>query len=230
MSEGPVAQLARIRARLADLGRPDVRIVAVTKTHGPDVIDLLLRAGHRDFGENRIAEARAKFERVSVADVEPLYHYLGPLQSGQARQTAETFDFVHGVSSLTALESLQKECAKRRRKDRAPLCYLVQVRLTDEPGKLGGMTVEEVEASVPFPVNDACLFAGFMTMGPATGRAEDARPIFRRLRELRDQILPGGHLSMGMSGDWELAVEEGSTMVRIGTAIFGERHGGPWVP
>ncbi len=230
MSEGAAGRLAGIRRRLAELGRPGVRIVAVTKTHGPEVIRELLSAGHQDFGENRVGEARAKFQLITPSTISPIYHYLGPLQSGQARHVAETFDFVHGVTSMGALEALRRECGKRREKERGALRYLVQVKLTEEAGKLGGMTAEELASCAPFSSDPCCVFSGFMTMGPATGRPEDARPIFRRLRELRDQHLPGGELSMGMSDDWELAVEEGASMIRIGTALFGERHGGPWIP
>lgn len=229
-------RIASIRQRLNDLGRPDLRIIAVSKTHGPERIREMLDAGLRDFGENRQNEARDKFPLVDLSglapDALPVYHHIGPLQSGAARQIPGLFHWVHGASSFSALNSLHK--AVRRFADDGsdasflPLRYLIQVDLTGEASKAGGMAVDEVRNADAFPGDDVMIFSGFMAMGPEDQDPVRTREVFQRLRELRDEILPGGELSMGMSGDWELAVEEGATMIRIGTALFGTRGGGPW--
>jgi PLP dependent protein len=230
-----------IRNRLAQLGRPDVRIIGVSKTHGPERIRGWLEAGLRDFGENRQNEARDKFPLVPVADLpperRPIYHHIGPLQSGAARQIPGLFTYVHGVGSSSALEALQTAAARHAERERPPddperwpLRFLIQVRLTDEASKAGGFSPEELAALREIPETPECRFAGFMTMGPADGDLAGARSAFAALRALRDARLPGGELSMGMSGDWELAVEEGATMIRIGSALFGQRAGGPWRP
>ncbi|MCR9144809.1 MAG: YggS family pyridoxal phosphate enzyme [bacterium] len=248
------SRIDAIRDRLQALGRPDVRIIGVSKTHGPERIVEVYRAGLRDFGENRQNEARDKFPLVARAldgaradaalrqsgpagdapgNLErPTYHHIGPLQSGSARQIPGLFDYVHGVSSLgpdTPLDTLMK-AAERRLSPGAEgsLHYLVQVALTAEETKAGGMPIEAVRNLDSFPENDFVRFAGFMTMGPQSQEPVLTRQVFQRLRELRDAIFPEGELSMGMSGDWELAVAEGATMIRVGTAIFGPRGAGPW--
>ncbi len=233
--------LDRIRNRLVQLGRPDVRIIAVSKTHGPERIRGWLEAGLRDFGENRQNEARDKFPLVRVDDLplarRPIYHHIGPLQSGAARQIPGLFTYVHGVGSLPALAALQQAAARYASREspaadpeRWPLRFLVQVRLTDEATKAGGFTPEDLAALDDIPDAPECRFVGFMTMGPADGAPGPTRAAFGALRAIRDARLPGGELSMGMSGDWELAVEEGATMIRIGSALFGQRAGGPWRP
>ena len=233
--------LNRIRQRLRELGRPDVRIIAVSKTHGPEVITELLRAGHRDFGENRQSEARDKIPLVELSGIPldrvPVYHHIGPLQSSGARQLPGLFTWVHGASSLHGIEALAKAALhhngtleKALPPDLWPMRYLIQVRLTSEETKLGGMAEEELLAMDRFPENEGLRFAGFMSMGPENGDPAETREVFQRLREIRNRILPGGELSMGMSQDWEIAVEEGATMVRLGTTIFGRRKAAPWKP
>lgn len=233
--------LDRIRSRLIELGRPDVRIIAVSKTHGPERIVEFLRYGQIDFGENRQNEAREKFPLVDLQglpkNIRPIYHHIGPLQSGSARQIPAFFSYVHGVSSLSALEILAraalKEGERRARtgdETRWPIRYFVQVKLTGERSKAGGFLPDEVAAISKFPENESLRFSGFMTMGPENQDPVWTGEVFHRLRELRDQILPGGELSMGMSGDWELAVSHGATMIRLGTILFGERGGAPWRP
>lgn len=233
--------LDHIRKRLVQLGRPEVRIIGVSKTHGPERIRGWLEAGLRDFGENRQNEARDKFPLVRVDDLpperRPIYHHIGPLQSGAARQIPGLFTYVHGVGSIPALEALHQAAARYAARERPaddperwPLRFLIQVRLTDEATKAGGFTPEELSALAEIPETPECRFAGFMTMGPADGAPGPTRAAFAALRAIRDARRPGGELSMGMSGDWELAVEEGATMIRIGSALFGQRAGGPWRP
>ena len=184
----------------------------------------------RDFGENRQNEARDKFPLVPVDDLvselRPIYHHIGPLQSGASRQIPGLFDWVHGASSRSALEKLADACQRRE----AAVQYLIQVRLTDEESKAGGMEPAAIRGQDRFVENDFLKLRGFMTMGPESQDPTETREVFARLRELRDEILPDGELSMGMSGDWEIAVEEGATMIRIGSALFGTRGPGPWKP
>lgn len=198
-------------------------MIAVSKTFPAERITELLRAGHRDFGENRQNEARDKFPRVDLTgltpDQSPVYHHIGPLQSGAARQIASLFDFAHGASSDTGIEALRKACEKRTR----PMSYLIQVLLTGEESKLGGMSEENLRNLSSFPESPNLKMIGLMTMGPSSGDPAQTRAVFRRLRQLRDELLPGGELSMGMSHDFEIALEEGATMIRIGSLLFGSR-------
>ncbi|MBW7857764.1 MAG: YggS family pyridoxal phosphate-dependent enzyme [Leptonema sp. (in: Bacteria)] len=226
----PVQSLASIQEELNRLGHTSVRVIVVTKTHGPELIDSLIQAGHRDFGENRFNEAKAKFKLVN-ADVEPIYHHIGPLQSGFARNLPGLFQFIHGASSISALNSLLKAAIKYFETTGRVTKYLVQLNLTGEESKLGGMTESEFLAiQSKLPNQSALQWVGFMTMGPTDQDKTMTRSVFQHLRSIRDQHLPNGELSMGMSGDWQIAVDEGATMLRIGTAITGVRVGGPWSP
>jgi len=226
--------LSALKQELEKIGR-NVRIVVVTKTHGPEVISRLLLAGHRDFGESRVNEARAKAALVEASS-SPIYHHIGPLQSGNARQIAALFSYVHGASSRSAIQALA-ENAKRFEQspeapvmdsERWPIRYLLQIRLTDEQTKLGGMTEEELRNTDRFLENSALKFSGFMTMGPENGDPIETREVFHRLREIKERYKPDGELSMGMSQDWRIAVEEGATITRPGSLILGERKEGPW--
>mgnify|MGYP001798132317 CR=1 FL=1 len=237
-------RIALLQSRTTELSAPDqhVRLIGVSKTHGPERIAELHAAGLRDFGENRQNEARDKFPLVTPllpADAPPpCYHHIGPLQSGSARQIAPLFDWVHGVSDPgargDALDTLLKSAARRRPElagsGRGPLHYLFQIDLTGEASKAGGLAPEVVRGLDRFPENEHARFAGFMTMGPGSQDPGETREVFERLRELRDELAPKSELSKGMSGDWELAVQAGATMIRIGTARFGPRGPGPWRP
>ena len=236
MEHSSQAALEEMRRSLMEMGRPDITIVAVSKTHGPERIDELANLGLRDFGENRYNEARDKFPEVKYTDpVEPLiYHHIGPLQSGFARNLPGLFHRVHGASSISALEKLAKS-ALRYSQDNVdlpatqwPMQYLIQLRLTGEQSKLGGLSPEEFLSLDTLPENEALKFNGFMTMGPENQDPVETREVFHRLREMRDQCLPEGELSMGMSGDWKIAVEEGATLIRLGSVLFGPRKGAPW--
>ena len=243
-------RVTALREQLRALGRPDVRIIGVSKTHGPERIVELYQAGLTDFGENRQNEARDKFPLVARtletgdnvarplaespsdpgARAAPIHHHIGPLQSGSARQIPGLFDWVHGVSAVgpsSPLETLQK-AADRKLPSGQTINYLIQVALTGEASKAGGMPVDQLRNLDAFPESEALRFRGFMTMGPQSQEPEATREVFHQLRELRDQFLPDGELSMGMSGDWQLAVAEGATMIRVGTALFGPRGAGPW--
>ena len=228
--------LEEIRQTLSRMGRPDVNIVAVSKTHAPESIDALAALGLRHFGENRFNEARDKFPEVAYSnDADPLiFHHIGPLQSGFARNLPGLFHRVHGASSLSAIEKLVRAAEKYAESNpdiKAPLWpmeYLIQIRLTSEESKLGGMSVAEFRGLDSLPENQAIRFRGFMTMGPENQDPVQTREVFHQLRELRDESFPEGELSMGMSGDWPIAVEEGATIIRLGSVLFGPRESGPW--
>lgn len=204
-------------------------MVVVTKTHGPEIIDRLLEAGHADFGENRVTEARMKFPLVHSHPTTPVYHHIGPLQTGSARNLPGLFHWVQGVSSLSALKPLLRAARKHHQATGEGVRYLVQLNLTGESSKLGGMSYRDfAEIEAELPREPALEMRGFMTMGPTEADAGRTRQVFRQLREIRDRHFPRGELSMGMSDDWKIAVDEGATMLRIGTAITGTREGPPW--
>ncbi len=217
----------------------NIRLIVVTKTHPPEVISKLLAAGHRDFGENRQNEARDKFPLVDIAGLapeqRPVYHHIGHLQSGAARQMAGLFHWVHGASSLSALTELGRGAEKfasgmedSRLEELFPIRYLIQLHLTDDQTKLGGLTESELRSWKSFPESPFLKMSGFMTIGPTSQDPVETREVFHRLFEIRNELFPQGELSMGMSGDWEIALAEGATMIRIGSAIVGERRGAPW--
>lgn len=227
----PVRALENIREELDRRGHREVRIVVVTKTHGPELIETLLKAGHNEFGENRFTEARAKFARVHPQAIRPIYHHIGPLQSGFARNLPGLFHVIQGCSSISALSRLLKAARRHFTATGEGLQYLIQLNLTEESSKLGGMSEEEfLRCRHLLPSEEALSWRGFMTMGPSDQDVKRTAAVFRRLRQIRDEHLPEGDLSMGMSGDWQIAVEEGATILRIGTAITGTRAGGPWKP
>lgn len=222
-------RLADVRARVARAagrsGRDpaSVRLVAVSKTFTADHVRAAAGAGQIDFGENKIQEALQKME--ACADLPLHWHLVGHLQSNKARK-AVRFDTVHSMDSPDLVRKLDDAAVGAGRR----LDALVQVDLAGEPTKHG---VREVELR---PIFDAAVSArairivGLMLLPPAVDDPEAARPYFRELRDVRERLIADGvepsmlrELSMGMSHDFEVAVEEGSTMVRVGTAIFGAR-------
>jgi len=203
--------VARACAR-AGRSPDDVLLIAVSKTMDVERVRLAIAAGVAALGENRVQEAKEKIEALG----RPVpWHLIGSLQTNKARDAARLFDWIHSVDRLDLAQELS------RRADRA-LNILLQVNLGDEPQK-GGVTaaelkrLHEVVAALP-----NLKVRGLMAIPPATEQPEQARPFFRQLRELREQ-LGLEHCSMGMSADFEVAIEEGATMVRVGTAIFGPR-------
>jgi pyridoxal phosphate enzyme (YggS family) len=221
------ARLAGVRERIsaaagrAGRGASDVRLIAVTKGVDPSRIEEVIAAGVGDIGENRAQEARRKRDAVLRPAT---WHMLGHVQSNKAAAVADLFDVVHSIDSDRILRML----ADRRSPAHAPLTVLIEVELTGIPGRSGVS-----ETALPSLVRSAegvsnVNLAGLMTIAPPVQYAADARPFFQRLRRLRDsaqestgRALP--ELSMGMSDDFEVAVEEGATLVRIGRAIFGAR-------
>jgi pyridoxal phosphate enzyme (YggS family) len=232
------SRLDEIRGRLAACARragraPDdaLKLIAVSKTHPAELVLEAMRAGVADFGENRVQEAEEKIETVSRAEFDaasrPRWHLIGHLQSNKARRAVKLFDLIHTVDSTELIERLERTCADE---GRAKLPVLLQVDLAGEAAKAGARVdaLPELIAKV-----ESCRhvqLTGLMTLPPFYEDVERVRPYFRRLRELRDEWRERGafgdgrgELSMGMSHDYEVAIEEGATMVRIGTAIFGAR-------
>ena len=224
-------RLTGIRERIAAAARStgrdpsSVLLVAVSKTFPIEAVREAYAAGQRDFGENRVQEGLQK-SAVST-DLRIRWHLLGHLQTNKARKAAPAFATIHSVDSV---ELLQKIDAAAAEEGRTPE-LLIQVDLAGEATKFG---VPPQDVPRLFDAAAGCRaarVAGLMTLPPVPESPEDGRPWFRKLRNLRDEWLAAGvpasmltELSMGMSGDFEVAIQEGSTMVRVGTAIFGSRY------
>ena len=213
------ANLGRVQEAVARAcaraGRsPDhVLLIAVSKTMEAERIRLAIEAGVAALGENRVQEAK---DKIAVLGHPVPWHLIGSLQTNKARDAARLFDWIHSVDRLDLARELS-----RRAGDRV-LNVLLQVNLGDEPQK-GGIAPAEVKRLAESVAGLPGLrVRGLMAIPPAAENPEDTRPHFRRLRELRDE-LGFEHCSMGMSADYEVAIEEGATMVRVGTAIFGPR-------
>jgi pyridoxal phosphate enzyme (YggS family) len=199
-----------------------VLLIAVSKTMDAERVRLAVAAGVAALGENRVQEAREKIEALG----HPVpWHLIGGLQTNKARDAARLFDWIHSVDRL----ELAQELSRRAHAAARTLSILLQVNLGDEPQK-GGVAPAETkrlcEAVAGLP---GLRVRGLMAIPPAAPTPEETRPHFRTLRELRDS-LGLEHLSMGMSADYEVAIEEGATMVRVGTAIFGPRASAPLSP
>jgi len=199
----------------------DVRIVAVTKTHGIDAVREARRAGLHAVGENRVQEALAKMDAAADVDVE--WHLIGTLQMNKARHAAGRFALVHSLDRVELATALGRRVAPGSRQ-----AVLVQVNCSGEPQK-GGVEPEGLERLLAAVQAIAELEArGLMTLAEFTEDPVVQRRAFRLLRELRDGAASRGYalpeLSMGMSGDYAVAVEEGATMLRLGTALFGPRE------
>ncbi len=230
--------LAEVRRRIdaaahqAHRNPADIRLIAVSKTFPVADVLAAAAAGQRDFGENRVQEGLSKIDAARAAIGAPHsggaleWHLIGHLQSNKARKAAMAFAWIHSIDSVDLLRKIDEAAVQSGTRPRV----LIQVDLAHEATKSGADA-----AGVPAIVEAglagrAVQLAGLMIVPPMAANPEDARPWFRQLRELRDQLVAGGvpasalrELSMGMSHDFEVAIEEGATHVRIGTAIFGER-------
>lgn len=213
---------ARVARAAESAGRDPtaVRIIGVTKTVGREAVDAAYTAGARDFGENRVQDALRKFTPPLPGDAR--LHLIGSLQSNKARDAVALFDVIHSVDRPSLVTALEHRAAGASKK----LRVLIQVNVAREAQK-HGCQPEDAEALARAAAAAPHLqVVGLMTIAPLVASPEDARPIFRGLRELRDAIatahptLPLAELSMGMTNDFEIAVQEGATMVRIGRAIF----------
>jgi pyridoxal phosphate enzyme (YggS family) len=193
----------------------EITLVAVTKGFEASAIRTAFNLGIRNFGENRVQEAEGKITGLSDLRGAITWHMVGHLQSNKAKDALHLFDIIHSVDSVR-LAAILNRLAK------APFRILLEVNVAGETTK-AGFKPDEVGAAVKEIKQFSNLkLLGLMTVAPMTDEPEKVRPVFRRLRELRDS-LGLEHLSMGMTDDFEVAVEEGSTMLRIGRAIFGER-------
>jgi pyridoxal phosphate enzyme (YggS family) len=224
-SEQIAANVRTIRERLDDAaaaaGRDpaEVRLIAVSKTVGADAIRAAIDAGVTDLGENYVAELREK--RPALADLSPRWHYIGALRSGTAHHVADLADVVQTLAGEHAARRLAGRAARAGRR----LDALLEIDFT---GERAGIDPDDApEAAELFRTLDGIRLRGLMTIAPLGTTPEDAAPWFRRLRELRDRLRDRHpnvlDLSMGMSLDYAVAVREGATMVRIGTAVFGAR-------
>ncbi len=219
----------RISFACAQSNRPreSVKLVWVSKFHPIEAVRNAMTLGATDFGENRVQEAVEKF---TVRDLKIHCHIIGPVQSNKLKKAALVADYIHSVASVEAVDKLEKVCADADK----TLDILFQVNAGEEETK-SGLEIHEAEPFLLSLENHApcphLRFRGLMAIGKNTGIAEDSRECFAFLRKLQQKFLARGgifqnfdQLSMGMTGDLEVAIEEGATMIRVGTALFGERH------
>jgi pyridoxal phosphate enzyme (YggS family) len=219
--------LSRVRERIehaaAKVGRDpgEIKLVAVTKTVAVERIREAIAAGATSFGENYVQEAKTKIEEIGKSGIH--WHFIGHLQSNKAKYAVSLFDLIHAVDSITLARDLDKRAAAAAK----IVGCLIEVNLSQEGSKFG--VSKERTSELIHGLRDLKNISvqGLMTMPPYADDPEAARPYFAALRKLRDEIAGSGipllELSMGMSSDFEKAIEEGATIVRIGTAIFGER-------
>ena len=223
--------LAAVRQRIADaasrVGRrgEEIKLVAVSKTHPAETLRQAVSAGVHIFGENKVREAEGKIAEIGRDRAE--WHLIGHLQSNKARRAVQLFDVIHSVDSLELATRLERICMEECREQ---LSVFVQVDLAGEETKSGIAEDNLNEMSAYLQTCKHLRFDGLMSLPPFFGEAENARSFFKRLKIIRDELLLQnafasgvGELSMGMSHDFEIAIEEGATVVRVGTAIFGER-------
>lgn len=220
------ALLARIQSAAAAAGRAGggIRLVAVSKTFPSEAIRQAIAAGVSDIGENYIQEARDKFEALQGTAVK--WHFIGRLQTNKAKQAVRMFDLIHTLDSYKLALELDR-CARRLHKIQP---VLIQVNMAGEATKAGVAPEEALPLVRQAAALENIAVKGLMTMPPYFNAPERVRPFFGALRQLRDRIrheeianIGMEELSMGMTGDFEAAVAEGATLVRIGTAVFGER-------
>lgn len=214
--------------RLAGRERGSVRLVAVSKFHPASDIAELCRLGQLDFGENYVQEARAKQEALAGLGIR--WHAIGPVQTNKARDVAGRFHLLHTLDRAELARALLRRLPEGETQD-----VLLQVNIGEEaqksgvaPSALAALCEELLEGGLVSAEGPGLRLRGLMCLPPRCGEGEAARPYFEKLRLLRDELsvrfgLPLPELSMGMSGDYRQAIEEGSTMIRVGTDIFGPR-------
>ncbi|HBE83481.1 MAG TPA: YggS family pyridoxal phosphate-dependent enzyme [Blastocatellia bacterium] len=220
--------MERIASAAARSGRSaeDVRLVAVSKTHSPDLIRDAIAAGVRSFGENKVQEAEGKIAEVGRDAAE--WHLIGHLQSNKVRKAIQLFDVIQSVDSTELAARLERICNEE---GRSQLSVFIQVDLAGEATK-SGVAEDDLPKLVSYLREcERLKLDGLMIIPPFFDDPESSRPYFQSLRVLRDRMAAEGaftggrgELSMGMSHDFEVAIEEGATIVRIGTAVFGERR------
>jgi hypothetical protein len=212
----------------AGRGADEIELVAVSKTHPPEAIVEAIEAGQLLFGESRVQEARAK---IPLLPGRARWHFIGHLQRNKIRHALPLFELFHGIDSLEIARDFNRIADEAGVFPR----LLLEVNVAGEASKFG-FSPEKLCAQIEeLLALDRLQIEGLMTIAPFAPEAESSRPHFVALRELRDRLqtehrLPLPRLSMGMSGDYAVAVEEGATLVRVGTAIFGTRSGKAWKP
>ena len=213
----------RIAAACARAGRApnSVTLLAVSKSHPPETIRVAVNAGQLLFGENKIQEAKAK---IPLSPGKARWQFIGHLQSNKVRDAVQLFEMIQGVDSL----AIAQEISKRAEQAARTLPILLEVNVAGEGSKFGYAPEKLLAELNELNALPRIEIHGLMAIPPFAAVPEKARPYFKKLRELKvqcEQILgaPLPHLSMGMSGDFEVAIEEGATIVRVGTALFGER-------
>lgn len=209
-----IKQAAENAGRNAD----EIKLVAVSKTHPPEILLKAIEAGADNLGENKVQEAESKIEEVGREKAE--WHLIGHLQKNKARKAVKLFDWIHTIDSIELAERLERIC---KEENRAGLNVLIQADLANEETK-SGVLETDLPKLVEYLKSCECLkLKGFMILPPFFEDAEKTRPFFKKLKIIRDEFLPEGELSMGMSHDFAVAIEEGATIIRVGTAIFGTR-------
>jgi pyridoxal phosphate enzyme (YggS family) len=217
-----VRERIRRAAERVERDPASIELVVVTKTHPPETIQALFQAGHETIGENRVQEAVTKMDALAGSG---RWHFIGHVQRNKVKQIAGRFELIHSVDSARLIEELEKRTAEIGREQR----ILLELNVAGEEAKTGAApealsSMLEALAAAPH-----LRAEGLMTMAPYAEDPEIARPCFARLREIIDSLprmehFTPRHLSMGMSGDFEVGIEEGSTIVRIGTAVLGPRR------
>ena len=205
----------RIAAAASRAGRSadEITLIAATKTAGVPDIQKAIGAGIGHFGESRIQDAERKIRQLTAAGLHPTWHMIGHLQRNKVKTALEIFDIIHSIDSLRLAQTVSAQANKN-------ISILIQVNIAEEETKQGFSIAEAADAVAEISKLPNISIRGLMTIAPMIDDAEEVRPIFRELRKLRDS-LHLEHLSMGMSNDFEIAIEEGATMVRVGRAIFG---------
>ena len=220
-----VRQRIETAARNCNRSTDEITLVAISKTHPPETLRAALELGITDLGENRVQEAEDKIAELGRGAA--YWHMVGHLQGNKARRVVSLFDIIHSLDSPELAERLDRLCSEEGR-ERLPV--LIQINFGGEKSKTG---IDPRDLPQLLEATSACQrlrLIGLMTLPPYFENADCVRPFFKALRELRDQMkVEGrfgegpGELSMGMSHDFEIAIEEGATILRVGTAIFGER-------
>lgn len=230
----PIEALAIVREKIDAAAKKsgrqtdEIELVAVSKTHPPEAIQAVSDAGQTVFGESRVQEARAK---IPLLPGKLRWQFIGHLQKNKIRAALPLFELFHSVDSLELAQQFQRIAEEDGQRPRV----LLEVNVAGEASKFGFSPTAILSQTEEILALDRLDVVGLMAMAPFAPDAENSRPYFARLRELRDELQKEGgvglpQLSMGMSGDYLVAIEEGATLVRVGSAIFGTRSGKKWSP
>lgn len=220
-----VRRRMELAARRAGRDPNDVLLVAVSKTHPPAAIEAAAAAGQRHFGENRLEELWPKVQAAQAAGLDVRWHLIGTIQSRKSKDAVGPWALIHSVDRLKIAQRLSRDAEDAGQ----VLPVLLEVNAGGEVSKHGFTPAEVLEQAAALTALGGIRLQGLMTMAPLVDDPEAARPVFRTLRQLRDQlaaVCPQAewrHLSMGMTNDFEVAIEEGATIIRVGSAIFGAR-------